>query len=64
MENPKSEITKIVTTTRDQPLNVQLIKAAQRSTIELQKLADLDPLPPPEISRAAPHHPGMAHDAP
>jgi hypothetical protein len=41
---------KVVTTVRDQPLNVQLIKTAQRSAIELQKLAELDPLPPPEIS--------------
>jgi len=43
--NPKSEITKIVRTVRDAPLNVQLIKAAQRSAIELQKLAECDQLP-------------------
>ncbi len=49
--NPRCEITKVVTTARDQPLNVQLIKTAQRSAIELQKLAELDPLPPPEIAR-------------
>jgi hypothetical protein len=41
---------KIVKTVRDQPLNVQFIKTAQRSALELQKLAELDPLPPPEIS--------------
>jgi hypothetical protein len=39
-----------VKTVRDQPLNVQFIKTAQRSALELQKLAELDPLPPPEIS--------------
>jgi hypothetical protein len=33
------------------PLNVQLIKTAQRSAIELQKLAELDPLPEPQSQR-------------
>lgn len=39
---------KITTTVRDQPLNVQLLKAAQRSAIELSRLADLEPLPSPK----------------
>src|SRR5262245_6446402 len=59
IQNPKTNIqnsdagnivTRRIVTVRDQPLNVQLIKTAQRSAIELQKLAELDPLPPPEIA--------------
>jgi BMFP domain-containing protein YqiC len=43
------EPTKIVKTVRDSAVNVQLYKLAQRSATELQKLAELDPLPSPEV---------------
>src|SRR5262245_28769673 len=33
------------------PINVQLLKTAQRSAIELQKLAELDPLPEPAAEK-------------
>ena len=44
------EVTKVITTIRDVPLNVQLIKAARRSAIELARLAELEPIPAPQAS--------------
>jgi len=47
IEEKEGENTKVVTTYRDQALSVQHLKVAQRAVIELAKLAELDPLPPP-----------------
>ena len=45
-----AEVTKVITTVRDQPLDVQLLKAAQRSAIELERLAEREPIPAPRSS--------------
>jgi hypothetical protein len=46
-ETEGGQETKQVTTVRDQPLNVQLLKTAQRSIDQIHHLSNLDPLPDP-----------------
>jgi len=46
----------VVTTLRDQRLNVQLLKAAQRSAIELERLAEREQIPEPVAEPTAEDH--------
>jgi hypothetical protein len=44
-ETKDGEETKVVTTVRDAPLNIQLLKTAQRAAAELERLSQREPLP-------------------
>src|SRR5262245_52971277 len=46
-DDDDANLIKRVTTVRDQPLNVQLLKVAQRSIDQIQRLSDLEPIPEP-----------------